>query len=204
MSQNKLWESDMNYKIKRIRHIPIIIIALICVIPLFSCNGNMKNYKRAGIETKHLKRIAIFPLENLTSNEYADEKVRNLLIMDLLSRDIDVIEPGEVTRVFKELKIKSFESMSEMDMQSVGNMLNVDVILKGSVGTYEMKKGVAIEYPEVSIHLMLIDTKSGQILWSAWHTSGGASFWTRHFGAEGSTLDKTASKVIKEVFDSLI
>jgi TolB-like protein len=164
----------------------------------------MKNYKRADIEVKNLKRIAILPLENLTPNKYADKKIRNLLIMDLLERDVNVIEPGEVTRVLRELKIRSVESISAGDMQSLGDMLKVDVILKGSVGTFEMKKGVAIEYPEVSIHLMLIDTKSGQILWSAWHTSGGASFWTRHFGAEGATLDETAGKVIKEVFDSLI
>lgn len=189
---------------KRFWSIHFILIVLLCVIPLYSCNGSMKNYKRADIEVKNLKRIAILPLENLTPNKYADKKIRNLLIMDLLERDVNVIEPGEVTRVLRELKIRSVESISAGDMQSLGDMLKVDVILKGSVGTFEMKKGVAIEYPEVSIHLMLIDTKSGQILWSAWHTSGGASFWTRHFGAEGATLDETAGKVIKEVFDSLI
>ncbi len=189
---------------KKFWSIHFILIVLLCVIPLYSCNGSMKNYKRADIEVKNLKRIAILPLENLTPNKYADKKIRNLLIMDLLERDVNVIEPGEVTRVLRELKIRSVESISAGDMQSLGDMLKVDVILKGSVGTFEMKKGVAIEYPEVSIHLMLIDTKSGQILWSAWHTSGGASFWTRHFGAEGATLDETAGKVIKEVFDSLI
>ena len=188
---------------KRFWSIHFILIVLLCVIPLYSCNGSMKNYKRADIEVKNLKRIAILPLENLTPNEYADEKIRNLLIMDLLARDVDVIEPGEVTRVFRELRIWSVESVSGRDMQDLGDMLKVDVILKGSVGTFEMKKGVAIESAEVSIHLMLIDTKSSQILWSAWHTSGGASFWTRHFGAEGTTLDETAGKVIKEVFDSL-
>jgi len=183
---------------------PFIIIVLICVIPLYSCNGGMKNYKRADVEAEILKRIAVLPLENLTPNEYADEKIRSLVIMDLLSRNVDVIEPGEVMRAFNELRIRPFIPVSLRDMQNLGDILNVDVVMKGSVGTYEMKKGNAVSYPEVSIHLMLIDLNSGEIIWSAWHTSGGASFWTRHFGAEGPTLDETARKVIKEVFDSLI
>ena len=184
--------------------IPLILILLICVIPLYSCNGGIKNYKRADAEADKLKRIAVLPLENLTSNQYADEKIQSLVIMDLLSRDVDVIEPGEVMRAFKELRIRSFEPISERDMQSVGDMLNVDFLIKGSVGTFEMKQGTAVSYPEVSIHLMLVEKESGEILWSVWHTSGGANFWTRHFGAEGSTLDETARKVIREVFDTLI
>jgi len=156
------------------------------------------------LEPKILNRIAVLPLENLTPNEYADEKVRSLVIMDLLSRDVDVIEQGEVMRVLRELRIRSVESITVRDLQSLGDMLDVDVVIKGSVGTFDMKKGNAVSYPEVSIHLMLTDINSGEILWSAWHTSGGASFWTRHFGAEGTTLDETARKVIKEVFDSLI
>ena len=183
---------------------PYVLIGLICVIPLYSCNGGMKNYKRADIEPKILNRIAVLPLENLTPNEYADEKVRSLVIMDLLSRDVDVIEQGEVMRVLRELRIRSVRSISVREMQSLGEMLDVDVVIKGSVGTFDMKKGNAVSYPEVSIHLMLTDINSGEILWSAWHTSGGASFWTRHFGAEGTTLDETARKVIREVFDSLI
>jgi len=194
----------MEKKRNKIWLMPYTLIVLICVMPLYSCNGAMKNYKRADVEANILRRIAVLPLENLTPNEYADEKIRSLVIMDLLSRDVDTIEPGEVMRVFRELRIRSVESISGRDMQSLGDMLNVDVVIKGSVGTFEMMKGNAISYPEVSIHLILVDTKSGEILWSAWHTSGGASFWTRHFGAEGTTLDETARKVIREVFDSLI
>ncbi len=164
----------------------------------------MKNYKHADIAAKNLYRIAVLPLENLTANTYADEKIRSLVIMDLLARDVNVIEPGEVKRVFRELRIGSVESMSVRDMQNLGDMLDLDVLLKGSVGTFEMKKGNAVSYPEVSIHLVLIDVTSGEILWSAWHTSGGASFWTRHFGAEGTTLDQTARKVIRDVFNTLI
>ena len=180
-----------------------ILILFVVILSFYGCNGNMKNYKHADIETNNLYRIAVLPLENLTDNEYADEKIRSLVIMDLLARDVNVIEPGEVMRAIRELRIRSVKSISGSELQSLGDLLDVDVILKGSVGTFQMKKGTAVSYPEVSVHLMLLGVKTGDIVWSAWHTSGGASFWTRHFGAEGKTLDDTARKVIKEAFDSL-
>lgn len=183
--------------------LPFILIFLIITVLFYGCNGHMKKYKHVDIETKNLQRIAVLPLENMTANQYADEKISSLVIMDLLTRDVNVIEPGEVMRAFRELRIRSAESISGKAIQSLGDLLDVDVILKGSVGTFEMKKGTAVSYPEVSVHLMLIDVKSGDIVWSAWHTSGGASFWTRHFGAEGKTLDDTAGKVINEAIDSL-
>ncbi len=186
----------------RALHLSVIFIFMVTV-SFYGCSSNLKKYKHAEIETRNLDRIAILPMENLTANEYADEKVRSLVIMDLLSRDVNVIEPGEVMRVYKELRLRSFQQVSGRNLQNLGELLDVDVVLKGSVGTYDMKKGVSVSYPEVSMHLMLIDTDSSNILWSAWHTSGGASIWTRHFGAEGTTLDETARKVIKEAFDSL-
>jgi len=93
----------MEKKRNKIWLMPYTLIVLICVMPLYSCNGAMKNYKRADVEANILRRIAVLPLENLTPNEYADEKIRSLVIMDLLSRDVDTIEPGEVMRVFREL-----------------------------------------------------------------------------------------------------
>ncbi len=32
---------------------------------------------------------------------------------------------------------------------------------------------------------------------------GGASFWTRHFGAEGITLSEAVRKAVKEAIDTL-
>ncbi|UCH82042.1 MAG: hypothetical protein JSW20_05285 [Nitrospiraceae bacterium] len=179
------------------------LIVLIIIVICYGCSGTLKQYKHAEIQTKNLKRIAVLPMENLTGNEYADEKIRSLVIMDLLSRDVNVIEPGEVMRVYKELRISPYQPVSRRNLQNLGEMLEVEVVLKGSVGTYDIKKGVSVSYPEVSTHLTLVDIESGDILWSAWHTSGGASIWTRHFGAEGTTLDETARQVIKESFDSL-
>ena len=111
---------------------PFVLILLIVTILFYGCSSsNLKKYTHVDIGTKNLQRIAVLPLENLTADKYADKRISSLVIMDLLARDVNVIEPGEVMRVFRELKLRSVESMSVMDIQSLGDMLDVDVVLKG-------------------------------------------------------------------------
>lgn len=166
-------------------------------------SSNPKYYVRQQVDYKSIKRIAVLPFETLTSDEFAGEKIRQSVITELLSRGVDVIEPGEVTRTLVELKIRSLGSIKTTDIQNIAKTLGVEALMMGSVEAYGISKGISVTYPEVTIHLKLVEASSGNTIWSVCHTSGGASFWTRHFGAEGISLSEAASKVVKEAIDTL-
>ena len=171
---------------------------------LFFVSGcSPKHFARVKTDMSNIKRIAVLPFENFTSDEYADEKIRRIVITDLLSRDRDVIEPGEVTRILKELKIKSISSIKTDEIQTIGKTLGVEAVMMGSVEAYGMSRGISVTYPEVTINLRLIELSSGNIIWSIRHTAGGADFWTRHFGTEVMSLSEAAGKVVKEAIDTL-
>jgi hypothetical protein len=172
---------------------------------MFGCStpGTIKQYVRPNIDMSTIKTIAVLPLINYTGDDFAGEKVRSKINIELLSRGIEIIEPGEIVTVLRELKVRSMDSLRQDDIVNIGNMLNADVVITGSVETFGMSKGISVSYPEVSVQMMMFDTADGKIIWSVWHTSGGASFWTRHFGAEGNTLDNVSERVIKEAFDAL-
>ncbi|MEW6163124.1 MAG: hypothetical protein AB1606_07425 [Nitrospirota bacterium] len=167
------------------------------------CGGGPKHFIRPKTDTSNIKRIAVFPLENFTTDEYAGEKIRRSVITELLSRGIDVIEPGEVTRVLRELKVRSLGSIKMTDIQSIGKTLGVEAVMTGSVEAFGISRGISVTYPEVTIHLILLEASSGNIIWSVWYTTGGASFWSRHFGAEGITLSEAARKVVKQAIGTL-
>jgi len=160
-------------------------------------------YVRQNVDYKNLRKIAVLPFESLTTDEYAGEKIRKSVITELLSRGVDVIEPGEVTRVLIDQKIKSLSSVRTTDLQNMAKVLGVEVFMMGSVEAYDISKGISVTYPEVTINLRLVEASSGNIIWSVCQTSGGASFWTRHFGAEGISLSEAANKVVKEAIDTL-
>lgn len=175
------------------------------IMLMFGCStpGTIKQYVRPNIDMSTIKTIAVLPLINYTGDDFAGEKVRSKINIELLSRGIEIIEPGEIVTVLRELKVRSMDSLRQDDIVNIGNMLNADVVITGSVETFGMSKGISVSYPEVSVQMMMFDTADGKIIWSVWHTSGGASFWTRHFGAEGNTLDNVSERVIKEAFDAL-
>lgn len=181
-----------------------LILFTLCSLLFFShgCTGSPRHYIRPDFAISSVKRVAILPLENYTSDNYAGERIRKTIITEILSRGIDVIEPGEVTKSLTDLKVKSLGALSVKEVQNLQKTLGVEAVIMGAVEAYGMRTGISVSYPEVSIQLMLLDA-SGSIVWSVWHTSGGASFWTRHFGAEGMSLSEVAKKVVKETVDML-
>lgn len=181
-----------------------LIITVLCVLALFiGCSNGMKYFIRKNTDFSSIQKIAVMPLENFTSNKYAANKIRSMVMIELLSTGMDVTEPGQVVSAMSELKIRSVARMSVEDMRNIGRMLDVDALVVGSVETYNISRGISVSYPEVSIRLTLIESQDGLALWSIWHTAGGADFWTRHFGAEGRTLDEAARTVVKEAIGTL-
>ena len=206
--------NTVNSKTKRLyRHIsacctnPVrrLIITVLCSFTVFiaGCSGlEMKHYVRPDIDLHDIKKVAVLPLENFTSDKYASEKIASLVIINLLSRGIDVVEPGEVTSALRRLKIRAVSRISTDDVRNLGRELNIDALIIGAVETYGISRGISVSYPEATISLRLIEPESGIALWSIWHTAGGAGFWTRHFGVEGRTLDETSIAVVREALDT--
>jgi TolB-like protein len=191
--------------LNRSRQFQFVLIAFTFLLVLVGgCATNTSmQYVRRNIDYSDFKRIAVLPFESLTTDEYAGEKIRKTVITELLSRGVDVVEPGEVTRVLIEQKIKSLGSVRTTDLQNMAKTLGVGALMMGSVEAYGISKGISVSYPEVSINLRLVEASSGNIIWSVCQTSGGPSFWTRHFGAEGASLSDTANTVVKEAIDTL-
>jgi TolB-like protein len=181
----------------------LLLIAFCSLLIFMSGCGSPEYYIKPKTDISNIKRVAVLPMENFTSDEYAGEKVRRVVITELLSRGIDVIEPGEVTRVLRESNIRSIGSIKITDIQNIGKTLGVEAVMMGSVEAFGISRGISVTYPEVAIHLILLETSSGNIIWSVQHTVGGASFWTRHFGTEGITLSEAVKKAVKESINTL-
>jgi len=179
------------------------LIILVTVITSYGCTHSVRYFVRPDTDLTKIKKVAVLPFENHTQDRYANEKIRELVMMGLLKRGVDVIEPGEVNDILRLMRIRSVKRLTKEEIIEMGKRLNIDAIITGSVNTYEKKRALSVTYPEVSIYINLIDTDSGNILWATWHTSGGADFWTRHFGIETKTIDEVSQKVVKEALDTV-
>jgi TolB-like protein len=176
---------------------------LFFLVVSFSGCGEIKHYVRPDTDFARINKIAVLPFENYTQDSFSDDKIKSLVVIDLLSRGVNVIEPGEVMNTLRELRVRSIDSITSENIKEIGELLDVPVVMTGSVGVFKVNKGVSVSYPEVSISLTIHEAATGDIIWSAWHTTGGASFLTRHFGSEGATLDETAKILINDTIDTI-
>jgi len=151
-----------------------------------------------------VKRVAVLPLDNLTNERYAGEIVRQVVISELLASGlVDVTIPGEVIAAIDKMGSKSTASLTGEQIKTLGSSLKVQAVILGSVEKFGEVRVGNISAPEISITLMMADTSSGSIIWSAARTSGGASFMARHFGARSDTMSESVMKVVRETLRTL-
>ncbi len=188
-------------RVNSANRVNFLLFFILCIFLITGCGP--KHYVREKVEPAGIKKVAVMPFENFTADEYAAEKIRRIVIADLLSRGVDVVEPGEITRIIREAKIKSLSSIKTTEVQEIGKASGAYAIMMGSVEYYGISHGVSVTYPEVTANFKLMETSTGKVLWSVRHTSGGAGFWTRHFGSEGISLSEAAEKVVREALSTL-
>lgn len=174
-------------------------IALICLVSLIiGCRsmGELKPWEG--------KRIAVIPFENLTQDAVAGEKVRRLVMAELIERGVEVIEPGEVTRIINELQIWDVSTISEEDIKKLGKELNAYLLVTGSVTAFGIKRSQDISYPEVTIQVIMISPEDARIVGSQWATEGGPTFFMSFFGTEGPTVNERARGLVRRIIDKLL
>lgn len=182
-----------------------VCVSMLCMAVLsLGCRGSATYHISQDMDFGSVKRVAVLPLDNLTNERYAGEIVRQVVISELLASGlVDVVVPGEVIAAIQKLRLKPEESLNAEQIKAVGKDLKVQAVILGSVGRFGEVRVGNISAPEISITLMMADTSSGSIVWSATRTSGGAGFMARHFGARSDTMSESVLKVVREILRTL-
>ncbi len=152
-------------------------------------------YVHSTFDFSRVKKVAVLPLENLTSDQSAGEKVRKVLITELLATGIvDVVEPGQVNRVLTQQNLQTVTALSVEDFKKVGTALAVQMLVVGSVESFDRVQVGGVQAPEVTLTFRGIDVDSGTVVWATSHTEGGATVAARLFGLTGDSLSEVARK----------
>ncbi len=166
-----------------------------------------KQYVRKAANFQFIKKVAIIPFNNLTEDEYAGEKIKNALVMELLERGVfDVAEEGEVNQVvagvFREMGFTEGDlvSLDIEAIQRISERLGVQDLFLGTVESYGISRTGGASRQRVSISLRLAEAKSGLTLWRASHSLKGSSLLRQIFGME----QKDELQISKDVAEALL
>ena len=184
------------------------------MIPLFGflvvhsgCGASPKQYIRTNVNFQYIKKVAVLPLNNLTDDKYAGEKLKSMIIMNILESGVfEVAEDGEVNKVvvdvFREMGFREGELVA-LDIEGIKRIsekLGVQAIFIGSVESYGQNRGGGSQYAVVSLSLRLVESNSGLTLWRGFHSQKGSSLMRSIFGIEQKGEIELSNEVVKKVF----
>lgn len=161
-------------------------------------------YIRQDTDFSYIKKVAVLPMENLSSEKFASEIVRDLIVSELLASGlVDVVIPGDVVSALSKLDIKSASALSVEQIKTLAKALKVEAVITGSIEKYGEVSAGNVSVPEVTITLMMADANTGDIIWSVTNTRGGVNFMAKHFGARSETMSETVLAVVREAIQTL-
>ncbi len=177
---------------------------LVGLLLLTGCARPSSHYVHAQYDFSTIKKVAVLPLENLSSDQAAGEKVRKTVVSEILAAGVvDVVETGQVNRALGQANVQNISVVSTDDLKKIAATLGVQAIIVGSVDTYERINVGGANFPEIAITLRAIDASSGTIVWSATKTGGGVGLVGRLFGVGGETLSEATQKTVRAALATL-
>lgn len=171
-----------------------------------SCGGPNKTvFLHRDYNFGFIEKVAVIPFENISREQGASERATRFFVADLLAAEaFDVIEPGEVERVMAKVGITGSISPTKEQMAQVGAELGVQALFLGSVTEVTSVRSGASQYATVSLTIRLVETESGQTVWSASASEKGRGFWGSIFGGSGKSQSDVMRSCIRTTLKTLI
>jgi len=134
------------------------------------CGGKFdsKDYLRENVDMAAISRIAVLPFQNFTSDQFVAERTRDIATTQLLALGIaDVVDRGLVDSVMTEEVIDPKLAIDQINMKRLGQRLNAQAFLLGTIDLAGEKRSGAIAYPVLGVTLRLVDAQAGMVIWQS-------------------------------------
>ena len=183
-------------------------VALLALVPALQGCASSGNetavYVHPSADFSNFRRIAVLPLENLTNERFAAERVREVLNVELCAQGLfDVVEAGEVNRVLRVTNLANPSELGPAELAALGKELGVQALLNGSVLEFEERRIGTISTPNIALSLRLIDVESGLVIWSVSDARAGAKLSTRLFGVGEESQSDATLRLVRQVLSTL-
>jgi hypothetical protein len=148
------------------------VLFFVCAsLALFLSNGCAFHYvNQAGFDVPQIKeekiqRIAVLVFDNPPLNMQAGMHLSRLFELYLLRTGLyKIAERGQVENILRERGIMISPAGPAVSLQQLGDLLQVDGIVLGSVSQYSRT--------DMAFSARLVSVKSGLVLWSVSETGG--------------------------------
>jgi polysaccharide biosynthesis protein PelC len=192
-----------NYKNGRNLLCGTVLLAIL-IIATGCGSASLEVYRDQKMDIGSIYTVAVMPLVNLSRDQMASERVRDVLITMLLADGrVYVVPTGEVARQISMVGILNPSFPTNEEVIKLGKTLKVQGVLTGTIKEYGDVRAGSASANVISISMLLTEVDTGKVISSVSSTKGGIGFFERLFGGGGEPMNVVTTKAIKDVINKL-
>ncbi|MBP7147965.1 MAG: penicillin-binding protein activator LpoB [Acidobacteria bacterium] len=151
-----------------------------------------------------VQRAAVLPFANLTTNQAAGERVRDVFMTMLQATgSVYVLPPGEVARGLGRARVANPAQPTPEEVTSLAKELGANAVIAGTVREYgEVRSGNA-SGNVIALSLQMFEADSGRLIWSASSSKGGITAKDRMLGTGGEPMNDVTEQAVHDLLDKL-
>lgn len=180
--------------------------AMLVMLSLTGCASGPTRFVHPLADIPYYQRVAIVPFTTLSQTGAAGAKVSNIFYNEaLVTGFAEILEPGQLRSVVKQLRgnAKATTPWSSADLARLGEEANVQGVFMGTVRDYEMARVGRESFPLISLEIRLVDTATGNVVWSASQTRRGGPAMPIFGWGEIHTLGDLTTAVCRDILRTL-
>lgn len=151
-----------------------------------------------------LQTVAVTPFENLSRDNRAADRVRDVFINRLLSTGVLYVVPvGEVARAVARAELPLPATPSPEEIVKLGGILKAQAVVTGVVREYGEVRSGPSSANVIALSVQMLETQTGRIVWTAASTKGGISVLDRMLGGGGQPMNDVTRDAVNDLIQKL-
>lgn len=167
--------------------------------------GPRSVFRAASLADQQPVRVAVLPFENATERKGAAIITTDVLLAELARHTrFRPVELGDTVEALLELKAAPYGAIDVETLRGLREKTGAEAAILGTVQIYD--EGIrrqATTSPEVGLDARMLDTRTGRILWMAYHEANGDDTQIALDFGRVRSMVPLLRKVIREMLDSL-
>lgn len=183
---------------------PRIAVAAFLIASMAACASSGQRYQDRTMDFGSLRTVAVLPFQNLSRDNLAADRVRDVFQNSLLASEaVYVVPNGEVARAIGRANVPNPTAPSTEEIVKLGQLLKAEGLITGTVKEYgEVRSGTAAANA-ISLSVQMHETATGKVIWTGTTTKGGVGFSDRLFGGGGQPANHLTEAAVDDLLNKL-
>jgi TolB-like protein len=161
-------------------------------------------YRDPNMDFGAIQTVGVMPFQNLSRDNLAADRVRDVFINRLLSTDALYVQPvGEIARAVSRLEIQTPTAPAPEEIVKLAGTLKVQAIITGVVLEYGEVRSGSSSANLITVSVQMQEAQTGRTVWTASSTKGGISVWDRLFGGGGRPMYDVTRDAVNDIIQKL-